>query len=66
MIGFPLGISDSEQDLPGIKPGPLGWYTSTLTTGLQEVVLGEVSGENDDIVIVQLLVYCIGRKTTYK
>ena len=24
MNGFPLGIADSEQDMPGIKPGPLG------------------------------------------
>ena len=33
---FPLAIADSPQDLPGIEPGPLGWYTST-TTGLKEV-----------------------------
>ena len=37
MIGFPLVIADSERDIPGIEPGPLGWYTSALTTGLQEV-----------------------------
>ena len=30
MIGFPLVIADSEQDRPGIEPGPLGWYTSGL------------------------------------
>ena len=32
--GLPLVISDSEGDMPGIKPWPLGWYTSALTTGL--------------------------------
>jgi hypothetical protein len=37
MIGFLLVIADTEQDMPGIEPGPLGWYTSALTTGLQEV-----------------------------
>ena len=37
MIGFPLVIVDSKQDMPGIEPGPLGWYTSKITTGLQEV-----------------------------
>ena len=37
MIGFPLVIADSEQDMPGIKPGPLGWHTRALTTELQEV-----------------------------
>ena len=36
---FPLVIADSERDMPGIEPGPLGWYTSALTTGLQEVRL---------------------------
>ena len=25
--------------MPGIEPGPLGWYTGALTTGLQEVRL---------------------------
>ena len=30
MIGFPL--AHSERDMPGIKPGPLGWHTSTLST----------------------------------
>jgi hypothetical protein len=34
---FPLVIADSEHDIPGIKTGPLSWYTSALTTGLQEV-----------------------------
>ena len=34
MIGFPLVIADSEWDMPETKPGPLGWYTSALTTGL--------------------------------
>jgi hypothetical protein len=28
MIGF---IAVSEQDMPGIKPGQLGWHTSALT-----------------------------------
>ena len=35
MIGFHLVIADSEQDMPGIKPGPLGWNTSTLTNEIQ-------------------------------
>ena len=35
MIVFPVVIFDSERDMPGIQPGPLGWYT--LTNGLQEV-----------------------------
>ena len=34
---FPLVIAVSERDMPRIEPGPLGWYTSALTTGLQEV-----------------------------
>ena len=34
---FPLVIADSERDMLGIEPGPLGCYTSALTTGLQEV-----------------------------
>ena len=38
MIGFPLVITDSERDMPGIKPGPLGWQTSALTNELQEVM----------------------------
>ena len=37
MIGFPLVITDSEQDMPGIEPWPLGWQTGALTTKLQEV-----------------------------
>ena len=37
MIGFPFVIADSEQDMPGIKPGPLGRHTSALTNELQEV-----------------------------
>ena len=32
-----LVIADSEQNMPGIEAGPLGWYTSALTTGLQKV-----------------------------
>ena len=28
--------------MPGIEPGPIGWYTSNLTTGLQEVLSGIV------------------------
>ena len=35
MIGFPLIIADSERDMPGIKPEPLGWQTSALTTELR-------------------------------
>jgi hypothetical protein len=34
MIGFPLVIAVSEQDMPGIEPGPIGWHTSYK---LQEV-----------------------------
>ena len=34
---FPLVIADSEWDMQGIEPGPLGWHTSTLTTELQEL-----------------------------
>jgi hypothetical protein len=34
MVRFPLVIADSEHYMPGIKPGPLGVYTSALTTGL--------------------------------
>ena len=39
MIWFSLVIADYEQDMPGIKPGPLGWHTSALITELQEVRL---------------------------
>ena len=38
MIGFPLVISVSERDMPGIEPGPLGWHTSTLTNEVQALV----------------------------
>ena len=38
MIGFPLVIANSKQDMPGIKLGPLGWYTIALTTELLEVI----------------------------
>ena len=31
MIGFLLVIADSEQDIPGIEPGPLCWHISILT-----------------------------------
>ena len=37
VLVFPLEIADSERDMPGIEPGPLGWDTSALTTRLQEV-----------------------------
>ena len=40
---FPFVIAVSEWDMPGIEPGPLGWYTRALTTGLQEVRLVEIS-----------------------
>ena len=33
MIRFPLVIAVSERDMPGIEPGPQGWYTSAFTTG---------------------------------
>ena len=36
MIEFPLVIAVSKRDMPGIEPGPLGWYTSALTNELQE------------------------------
>ena len=39
MIGFPLVIADSEQDMPGIEPGPLGWHTSALNIKLQDIRL---------------------------
>ena len=37
MMEFPLVIAVSEQDMPGIKPGPVGWHTSALTNKLREV-----------------------------
>ena len=37
MSRFPLVIAVSELEMPGIKPVPLGWHTSALTTELQEV-----------------------------
>ena len=37
IIGFPFAIADSEQDMPGFKPWPLGWPTGALTTELKEV-----------------------------
>ena len=40
MLAFPVVTADSEQDMPGIEPGPLGWHTSTLTTELQQVRQG--------------------------
>ena len=48
MIRFPLVIAASERDIPGIEPGPQGWYTRALTTGLQEVkqVGPEIPGLN--------------------
>ena len=30
MIRFPLVIADSEHDMPGIKPGLLGWHSPAL------------------------------------
>ena len=36
MLGFPLVIAVSEQDMPGIEPGPLGWHTNALTTELHK------------------------------
>ena len=36
MIGLPLVIADSIRDMPGITPGPLGWYFSALTTELHK------------------------------
>ena len=37
MIGFPLVIAVSDQDMPGMEPGPPGWHTSALTNELQEI-----------------------------
>jgi hypothetical protein len=37
MIRFTLVIAVSEQDMPGIEPGPLYWHTSALTNEIQEV-----------------------------
>ena len=31
IIRFPLDITDSEQGMPGIEPGPQGWHTSSWT-----------------------------------
>ena len=36
-IGFPLVIANSKRDMPGIKPGKLGWQTSAQTIELPEV-----------------------------
>ena len=32
---FKIKIIVSKQDIPGIKPRPQGWQTSSLTTELQ-------------------------------
>jgi hypothetical protein len=40
---FPLVIADYDRDVPGIEPGPLGWYTRALTTGFQEVRLKSIA-----------------------
>ena len=37
MIRFPLVITVSKRDMPGIKPGPLGWQNSAPSNELQEV-----------------------------
>ena len=37
MIGFRPVIAFSEQDMPGIEPGPVSWHTSALTNELQKV-----------------------------
>ena len=34
-----LAVADSERDMPGIEPGPLGWHTSALTTELKGVLV---------------------------
>ena len=41
MIGFSLVIAVSEGDMPGIKPGPLGWRTSGLTNELKGICISE-------------------------
>ena len=30
-------LAESERDMPGIEHGPLGWQTSAITIGLQEL-----------------------------
>ena len=42
MIGFSPVITDSERDMLGIEPGPLGSHTSALTTELQEAMLTKI------------------------
>ena len=37
MVRFPLVLADSERNMPGSKPRPLGWHTSALTNERQEV-----------------------------
>ena len=65
MIGIPLVIADFELDMPGIEPGPLGWYTSALTTGLHEArpcyFLHHMSGSMSCKYLCHLELY-----TTYK
>ena len=39
---FALVIAISERDVSRIQPGPLVWYTSALTNGLQEGTVSEV------------------------
>ena len=39
MIGFLLVIAVSEQDMPGIEPGPLGWHTNALINELIEILI---------------------------
>jgi hypothetical protein len=36
LIGFPLVAAIPERDMLGIKPGPLGWHTSTLTNDIRK------------------------------
>ena len=36
IIRFPLVLADSEGEMPGMEPGPVGWYTSALTTEVRQ------------------------------
>ena len=39
MIGSPIVITDSERDMPGIEPGPLGWHTSPRDTRSKAIMV---------------------------
>ena len=60
MIGFHLVIAVSEWEMPGIKHGTLGWYTSALTNGLQEGTVSEV------MIPIRISTICILKIFKYK